>query len=146
MNKRFVFALLIVAVTVGTLIYSAAKATAKPVVTVKELIETKAARKNIRVGARVADMPIEQKKDPEPTVYFSVRDIQAAETERLPVVYAGLMPDTLKAGRDVILEGDFDGKGIIAKNLVTQCPSKYVPPTPGAAYGSSAKGGAEDKP
>lgn len=138
MNRRFGFALALVALTVAGLIYSAVTATAKSVVTVAELRALGGQRSDIRLGARVAMGEIRQTPEPTRSVQFSVRDIKAPEEEKIPVVYEGFMPDTLKVGRDVILEGSFDGTTFQAKNLVTQCPSKYVPPAPGSSAGVSA--------
>ncbi len=132
MNRRFLAAILVVSAAISLLIYSAVTATAKSVVTVSELRASGDSRDNIRLGARVAVGEVGQTSEPERTVTFSVRDIHAREEENIPVVYHGVMPDTLKVGRDVILEGNYDGARFTAKNLVTQCPSKYVPPDPGA--------------
>jgi len=44
------------------------------------------------------------------------------------VEYAGIRPDTLQPGRDVILEGHYAGGVFQATVLMTQCPSKYEPP------------------
>ena len=45
----------------------------------------------------------------------------------LPVVYKGAVPDTFKAGAEVIVEGNIDQatKAFQAKTLMTKCPSKY---------------------
>ena len=41
------------------------------------------------------------------------------------------MPDTLRPGRDVIMEGSYSpNEGFLATSLSTQCPSKYQPPDP----------------
>ena len=131
MNKRFLTAIVIVFVTVGVLVYSASKATAKSVVTVDELISANAARPRVQLGARVsADRQIEYETEPKRVVKFSVIDI-VKQGELIDVVYEGSMPDTLRGGRDVILQGDYDGTRFIAKSLQTQCPSKYKPPVPG---------------
>ena len=132
MNRRFVSALAIVALTVAALIYSAVNATAKSVVTVNELRSAGEPRSNIRLGARVAEGAIEQIREPKRAIRFQVRDITGSNAEQISVQYEGIMPDTLKVGRDVILEGNFRDNTFEAKNLVTQCPSKYVPPAPGA--------------
>lgn len=119
-----------VVIAVGALVSTAVQQTAKPVVTVQELIGEKAARTNVRLGARVADAPIAVEKG---TVRFSVRDIVAEETaeSQIQIAYQGALPDTLRSGRDVILEGDFDpgAHRFTARVLQTQCPSKYVPPS-----------------
>ena len=131
MNKRFLTAIVIVTVTVGVLVYSASKATAKSVVTVDELISAGGPRARVQLGARVsADQQIVFETEPKRIVKFSVMDI-VKKSELIEVVYEGSMPDTLRGGRDVILQGDYDGTRFIAKSLLTQCPSKYKPPVPG---------------
>ena len=134
-NKRLFFAISIVGILIGVLIYSAASNTAKAVVTVDELVAGTTARSKIRLGARVTEDPISYSTKPEFLLSFSVRDIQHPQ-EKIAAVYHGMMPDTFQAGRDVILEGNFDGKTFAVTSLLTQCPSKYEPPLPGADGGS----------
>lgn len=44
----------------------------------------------------------------------------------IPVSYNGLVPDTFKAGAEVIVEGGMNSQGhFSAKTLMTKCPSKY---------------------
>ncbi|OBQ54018.1 cytochrome c maturation protein CcmE [Halodesulfovibrio spirochaetisodalis] len=45
----------------------------------------------------------------------------------LPVVFKGAVPDTFKAGAEVIVEGNIDDatKAFQARTLMTKCPSKY---------------------
>lgn len=135
MNSKFLVSIFVVAAALSGLIYSASSSTAKAVTTVAELVSEKAPRNNIRLGAKVADSKIEYKTEPKFVVRFVVKDIQD-EPGLIPVVYNSVMPDTLTNGRDVILEGDFDGETFHANSLLTQCPSKYEPPVPGedAAY------------
>lgn len=137
MKNRFVVAVVIVVGVLGLLIYSAVNATAKSVVTVHELLE-KGAVGSVRLGARVAEGEITQRSEPTRQVSFYVRDISGTEDRRIKVSYDGFLPDTLKVGRDVILEGTYSSGEFVAKNLVTQCPSKYVPPTPGASSKNSS--------
>jgi len=51
------------------------------------------------------------------------------------VVYRGLRPDMFSAGRDVIIDGSFEGGSVVANTLLTQCPSKYEAPSPEKKYG-----------
>lgn len=47
-------------------------------------------------------------------------------TLTIPVSYQGVVPDTFKAGAEVIVEGGMDDSGqFTAKSLMTKCPSKY---------------------
>jgi cytochrome c-type biogenesis protein CcmE len=49
----------------------------------------------------------------------------------LPVVYHGVVPDTLTTGDSVVAEGHLDSQGIFrADTLLVKCPSKYEAQTP----------------
>jgi cytochrome c-type biogenesis protein CcmE len=49
----------------------------------------------------------------------------------LRVNYQGILPDMFAEGRDVIVEGKYeDGQSLIAKTIMTRCPSKYEPEKP----------------
>ena len=136
MQKRVLAAAVIICGVVGALIAAAASSSALPVVTVDQLVQNPASgagRSALRIGARVADVPIDYQTSPTPPRFrlaFTVSDI-AVPASQMKVVYYGIMPDTLKAGRDVILEGSFDGSTFAASDIKTQCPSKYEPPVPG---------------
>lgn len=44
----------------------------------------------------------------------------------LPVVYRGVIPDTLGSGESVVAEGKLDGNGVFqADTILVKCPSKY---------------------
>ena len=129
MNTRFFVLIFLVVLSLGYLIYAAVNNTAKAVVTVEQLLQKNEPAKNIRLGARVSDDQIDYQTTPEFLLRFHVHDI-VSQGGHIPVLYHNMKPDTLKAGRDVILEGDYDGTEFVAKQLVTQCPSKYEVPTP----------------
>lgn len=58
-------------------------------------------------------------------VRFRLED-QETKTTTLPVEFTGAIPDTFKAGAEVIIEGGIRPDGIFqAKTLMTKCPSKY---------------------
>lgn len=134
MNAKFLTAIVVVVAVLGFLIYTAGTSTAKQVVTVAEVLDDRPVEA-VQIGARVAPgSEIEYKAIPERTVRFSVVDI-SVPGKSLSVVYHGAMPDTLRAGRDVILQGKYDGEVFTASSLVTQCPSKYEPPVPKSGSG-----------
>ena len=128
MKNRLIISVVVVALALGALIFSAASSAAKEVVTVSDL-SSGIARKNILLGARVISETPQYKTEPDFELRFDIVDISSPD-KQVPVVYHGLMPDSFQAGRDVILEGSFDGKEFTAKTLMTQCPSKYEPPMP----------------
>jgi cytochrome c-type biogenesis protein CcmE len=140
MSSKFVFAILVVAVSLGALIFSAIGNTAKAVVTVHELVEDGSDRGPVQLGARVSEnSEIQTTSSPERLVSFKVNDI-GQSGKSIEVRYAGNMPDTLKPGRDVILQGHYKSGTFHATELLTQCPSKYEPPIPGGTYKDPLKG------
>ncbi len=48
-----------------------------------------------------------------------------------PVVYRGVVPDTLTTGESVVAEGHLGSDGVFqADNILVKCPSKYESQTP----------------
>lgn len=133
---KFFIPLFIAIAVIGSLVFFAVQESSKKVVTVNGLIEEGKTAKRIRVGARVSSPEINVVGGDKKEVTFFVADPTNTENSKnshVKVIYHGLMPDTLKEGRDVIMEGDFevsDGMVFHANTLNTQCPSKYKPPTP----------------
>jgi cytochrome c-type biogenesis protein CcmE len=65
----------------------------------------------------------------EGTLHFRVRDRHGRAS--VPVVYAGVVPDPFRAGREVIVEVRRDGARFagVRDSLVTKCPSKFTKKT-----------------
>lgn len=60
-----------------------------------------------------------------PGVDFLLEDKDNAD-QTIAVTYSGAVPDTFKAGAEVIVEGGMGAEGRFkAKTLMTKCPSKY---------------------
>ncbi len=57
---------------------------------------------------------------------FRVRDRDGRAS--VPVVYAGVVPDPFREGREVIVTGELRGGTFVAAedSLVTKCPSKFT--------------------
>ncbi|MEA2332423.1 MAG: cytochrome c-type biosis protein CcmE [Thermoleophilaceae bacterium] len=57
---------------------------------------------------------------------FRVRDREG--THSVPVVYAGVVPDPFREGREVIVSGELKQGTFVAErdSLVTKCPSKFT--------------------
>ncbi|MBK7404386.1 MAG: cytochrome c maturation protein CcmE [Phycisphaerales bacterium] len=52
----------------------------------------------------------------------------------LPVEYHGAIPDMFAAGRQVVIEGRMDERGVfVADVLMTKCASKYAPREAGSS-------------
>lgn len=77
-----------------------------------------------RLFGTVADYDI-SKPSNGPGVNFKLEDKDNSK-EIIQVNYIGAVPDTFKAGAEVIVEGGMTNDGFFkAKTLMTKCPSKY---------------------
>jgi cytochrome c-type biogenesis protein CcmE len=138
MGKIFVSLVLIFLTVGGALVFQATKGTSSLVLEPSQLL-TQAPDgdlERIRVGGRVVD-PISYQTEPQMVLSFSVKDPKGSEIP-VPVVYLGLKPDMFAAGRDVLIDGDYQSGVIKAAKLQTQCPSKYEPVVPGAPTASQS--------
>jgi len=138
MGKVFISLVVIFIVLGGLLIYQGTQSTSALVLLPSELITQHAGKDmpRVRIGGRVID-PIDYQLEPNLELTFSVTDPKDPNGS-VPVVYRGVKPDMFAAGRDVLIDGDYVGGTIQAAKLLTQCPSKYEPPAPGAS--KSARG------
>jgi cytochrome c-type biogenesis protein CcmE len=89
----------------------------------------------IRVGGKVSADPIQYEVSPAFVLKFSIhnpgKDLsEQNHSQTIPVVYQGIKPDMFTAGRDVIIDGEYKDGVLQAQKLLTQCPSKYEPPSP----------------
>jgi cytochrome c-type biogenesis protein CcmE len=77
--------------------------------------------RQLRVGGQVASNTLRRDGT---TVRFSVTDGRSA----VPVLYHGDVPDTLKAGTDVVAEGMLQPSGtLLATRVLAKCSSKFAP-------------------
>ncbi len=86
--------------------------------------------RQLRIGGQVARGSLHRDGT---TVTFSVTDGHNA----VPVLYHGDVPDTLKAGTDVVAEGILQPSGTLVATLVlAKCSSKFSPANGKRPYGS----------
>ena len=113
----------LVAAALGYLIYSASRSN---LVYYYEIAEARAAvrpNQQVRLSGDVVDGTIRRSAG-DSRIAFEIED--ATRSNRLPVVYAGLVPDIFKPGIQVVVEGRFDEAGTFqADRLTAKCPSKY---------------------
>lgn len=59
-------------------------------------------------------------------VRFTIHDQEDA-TKTVEILYRGVVPDTFKDGREIVVTGKMDGGTFVAKRdtLLTKCPSKF---------------------
>ena len=104
-----------------------------------ELVVKNQELKRVRVAGRVAEGEVSYAVQPEFKLEFQIKDPEGDSAVVLPVSYQGIKPDMFAVGRDVIIDGEFINGQLVAKQLLTQCPSKYEPPKPKEEANSPAK-------
>ncbi len=134
---------MLVVAAIGYLIASAVSNTAEYYLTVNEVNARRGelSGQMLRIAGRVVPGTIQW--DPSSlTLKFAISEPPAEGESPVTPVAAGSLgtavfnvlsrgqpkPDMFAAGRDVIVEGQLDGDNMIeARQVLTSCPSKYVP-------------------
>lgn len=125
-NSKFIIAGLVLAAAVAYLIFSGAQAQGVYYLTVTEAAAGVGGSSQMRVAGRVVDGSIE--RDPRTLETTFVIADQENASATLPVFYKGVVPDGFVPGADVIIEGKLvSGQPFEAKQIMTQCASKYEP-------------------
>jgi cytochrome c-type biogenesis protein CcmE len=129
-GKIFTSLVVIFVVVGGLAVFQATRTSASNIVTPTDLATDGAARSRIRVAGRVTPEGLDYQVKPKIVLKFTIEEPGKGGV-RIPVVYEGLKPDMFAPGRDVLIDGDFTNNTLHAAHLLTQCPSKYEPPSPG---------------
>jgi cytochrome c-type biogenesis protein CcmE len=66
-------------------------------------------------------------------VSFEIADSATSATQQMAVLYNGVVPDTVRAGTQVVVEGHYVKGTFQATTLLAKCPSKFQAATPGAS-------------
>ncbi len=124
-KKRFLIGGIIVFLTIGYLVFMGFQGSVTYYYTVSELMEQGSSiyGENVRVKGQIAPDSVEQEAAGR-ILRFAITDGENS----LSVTYQGAVPDTFKAGAEVVVEGQFNSNGIFqAHTLMPKCPSRYVP-------------------
>jgi cytochrome c-type biogenesis protein CcmE len=128
LSRKLWIAGLVVATAIGYLAYAGAKQGLVYYVPVDQFIRDQQQQKHrVRLMGKVAaqDCVIDR-------AAMRARFALEANGARLPVQYAGAIPDLFKADTDVVVEGKMNSSGTFeADVLLTKCASKYDPKHPG---------------
>ena len=112
---------LIVVLTVGYLIFAAARGSVAYYLTIAELAERGPSQRNVRVaGVILGESIVWEARDL--NLEFEMVD----ESGTLSVVYSGARPDMFRDGAEVVVEGRYTPEGVFeARTMLLKCPSKY---------------------
>ncbi|MCB0319441.1 MAG: cytochrome c maturation protein CcmE [Bdellovibrionales bacterium] len=141
MNKIFLGLVLLFLGIGGVLVIQAMKTSTSSVHMPSELatFSRDTVLPRVRVAGEVVADKIVYELEPKIRLEFSLKNPSAAQAEQdvtpqsngsIPVKYDKLMPDMFAPGRSVIVDGEFKDGTLYARELLTQCPSKYKPPKP----------------
>ncbi|MGE5619194.1 MAG: cytochrome c maturation protein CcmE [Sphingomonadaceae bacterium] len=127
---RFAIAGLILVAALGYMIYSGIASNSEYYLTVSEVytLGAQAQESQIKIGGTVVEGSVVWERATN-AVSFDITDEKG---KRLPVIYAGVVPDSFQPGAEVILEGKLQQDGrFAATTLLAKCASKYEPQIPG---------------
>ena len=142
-NYKFGIGAMLLVGAVTYLMYAGVEQSSAYYFTIEEFLPRRAAMagEGIRLAGRVTPGSLTKNTSSKGTeMKFSVGDFsneEIAAVDTVPVEYTGIVPDMFAEGRDVIIEGTFEGGILQAKSVMTSCPSKYEPEVEGqqaAAY------------
>lgn len=138
MNSKFITIVMAFIIVGGLMVFQATRSGASPVLLPSEILQrgADASYPRVRVAGRVTVHDVDYQTSPKAQLKFRVEDPAHPEHGSIPVVYNNLRPDMFTSGRDVIIDGEFSGGVLQASSLLTQCPSKYEPPSPDKALPS----------
>lgn len=132
----FVIAGLAIAAAVIYLVVANTGASAEYYMTIHELQTcSSCAGQSVRVAGFVSPAGVTQESGGQ-SVRFEITDSVTSATQAMMVNYQGIVPDTVRAGTQVVVEGHYTQGIFQATTLLAKCPSKFQAATPGAS-GSS---------
>jgi len=124
--KPILISMLIVSI-VGYLVYTGIRDTMTYYLSVSEVLAQTPDSRNqtLRIGGSVSPGSVEW--DPKNLrLQFVIQDNQDDKTG-ITVDYRGVVPDSFKPGREIIVEGTYTGDGKFkATTIMPKCASKYV--------------------
>ncbi len=123
-KKKFLIGGLIIFIAIAYLGYTGFMSSATYYYTVSEFMENTdpANGEIVRINGQVAPGSVEQVAGGG-TLSFTIVEGK----DSLPVVFRGIVPDTFKAGGEIVVEGYLDPDGIFeADTIMPKCASKYV--------------------
>lgn len=128
----FVVAGVAIAAAVIYLVVANTGASAEYYMTIPEVQACSAcAGQTVRVAGFVSPAGVTQ-IDQAQAISFVITNSATATSQTMSVVYRGVVPDTVRAGTQVVVEGKYARGVFQASTLLAKCPSKFQAATPGA--------------
>lgn len=130
----FIIAGLAIIAAVIYLVVANTGTSAEYYMTIHELRDcSSCAGQSVRVAGFVSKDGV-TKLDANQAISFHITDSTITDSAlAMPVMYRGIVPDTVKAGTQVVVEGHLSNGVFQATTLLAKCPSKFQAATPGAS-------------
>ena len=127
-RRRFIVGAVLITAAVSYLVYAGIRTTSMYYLELPEFVARRdeLAGETLRVKGWVRHGSVDR------TVATNELRFELArqdDTGGVPVAYRGIMPDMFAEGREVVVEGRYDGRALSARQIMTSCPSKYEPAT-----------------
>ena len=135
-RRRFIVGAVLIAAAVSYLVYAGIRTTSMYYFELGEFLTRRdaLAGETLRVKGWVRHGTVDRNPSTNELRFELARQ---DDTSPVPVSYRGIMPDMFAEGREVVVEGRYDGHGLAARQIMTSCPSKYEPAPDGAARAGS---------
>jgi cytochrome c-type biogenesis protein CcmE len=120
-HLKYLIGALVVVAAVAFLVYNSTMSAMVYYVTVSELKSQGVLQSGpVRVAGHVVEAPVADAAGN--TLSFTIQE----SSDTLPVVVKGPLPDGVKAGADVVVEGQLNSAGVFeGSKVLAKCPSKY---------------------
>lgn len=125
-RRRFVVGAALIAAAVSYLVYAGIRTTSMYYFELDEFESRRASLgdESLRVKGWVRHGSMQWEPS---TNQLSFELAHKDDTGPLPVAYQGILPDMFAEGREVVVEGRYQGGALKARQIMTSCPSKYEP-------------------
>ena len=125
-QRRFIVGAALVAAAVSYLVYAGIRTTSMYYFDLDEFYARRAAHvgESMRVKGWVRHGSVHWDPHSNELVFDLARQ---NDVDPIPVSYRGILPDMFAEGREVVVEGRYEGGGLAARQIMTSCPSKYEP-------------------
>ena len=134
---RFLIGAVVIALAVSYLVYAGIRETSVYYLKIDEFTAKKGglAGQDLRVAGRVQHGTMNWNPRTLDLSFslggFDKAGAPATVASPLNVAFNGILPDMFAEGRDVIVEGVYEGGDrFVARTILTSCPSKYEPEVP----------------
>jgi len=129
-QRRFIVGAVVIAAAVSYLVYAGIRTTSMYYFELSEFLPQRDAHvgESLRVKGWVRHGSMHWDASTSRLAFDLARQ---DDSDPVPVAYHGILPDMFAEGREVVVEGKYEGGALAARQIMTSCPSKYEPAVAG---------------